>query len=369
MMQQVGTTLYSLNKDSTLQVWRVYVEGSTIVVEWGKEGGKFQYKKTVCKAKNVGRSNETTPEQQALFEANAKWKNQVRKGYRENKEELTLTPIISPMGAQDASEKPHFIKYPCHVSPKLDGVRCLLTVEGDGFVLNSRGNKTYPQHEHIIRELSILKSHINFDILDGELVVLGVPLQTITSWVKKVQEDSKKLEFHIFDVPDQTSNWLQRLEKLIEIKEAISRLGLKYLKVVDNNIANSQDEVVASIHEYVACGYEGTVIRNFKGLYEFNQKSNDLLKWKLFHTAEALVFDVEEDKNGEGVLWLKDKEGVTFKTKMKGTHKERLYSVQRGLIGKFVTFEYQAKTIDESYQFASALYVRSVNPETWEVEE
>ena len=52
----------------------------------------------------------------------------------------------------------------------------------------------------------------------------------------------------------------------------------------------------------MAEGYEGTVLRNFCGEYEYGQRSCNALKWKKFNTDEAKVIGAEEDKNGEGVL-------------------------------------------------------------------
>ena len=60
--------MYGVDKTLEVKEWSVWTEDDTVVVEWGKLDGKKQTKKTVCKAKNVGRSNETTPEQQAISE-------------------------------------------------------------------------------------------------------------------------------------------------------------------------------------------------------------------------------------------------------------------------------------------------------------
>jgi hypothetical protein len=53
-MKQIYNTIYAPNKDKSIQEWSVYVEGNTVIVEYGKWGGKLQSKKTVCEAKNKG---------------------------------------------------------------------------------------------------------------------------------------------------------------------------------------------------------------------------------------------------------------------------------------------------------------------------
>ena len=118
-MKQIYNTIYAANKDKSIQQWSVYVDGDIVIVKYGKWGGKLQTKKTACDSKNVGRSNETTPEQQAVLEAESKYRDQIRKGYVENVEDVQFnTDKSRVMLAQDASKKPHFVKYPCHIQPK-----------------------------------------------------------------------------------------------------------------------------------------------------------------------------------------------------------------------------------------------------------
>ena len=87
-MKQIYNTIYAPNKDMSIQEWSVFVDGDTVIVQYGKWGGKLQTKKTRCESKNVGRSNETTPEQQAVLEAESKYRDQIRKGYVENVEDV-----------------------------------------------------------------------------------------------------------------------------------------------------------------------------------------------------------------------------------------------------------------------------------------
>ena len=108
-------------------------------------------------------------------------------------------------------------------------------------------------------------------------------------------------------------------------------------------------------------GYEGLILRNLDGKYEYGQRSNDLLKWKLFCSDEALVCDVEIDKNEEGVLLCRMKDGTEFRCKMKGTHDERLYKEQLKLIGKHVTFTYQQLSVDGVPIFPVGIAVRELD--------
>ena len=357
-MKQIYNTIYAANKDKSVQQWSVYVDGNIVIVEYGKLNGKLQTKKTVCESKNVGRSNETTPEQQAALEAESKYRDQIRKGYVENVEDVQFnTDKSRVMLAQDASKKPHFVNYPCHIQPKLDGNRMLVTFDEDGKpVFNSRGAKVYPSHKHLAEQLKYLRDKTGFDSFDGELYVRGMPLQKIVSLVKKVQPDSAKLEYRIYDVPSDKV-WEERVKGLTKLA------GCPTLSIhtVLTEVCYDEQQAKESIHKYMEQGYEGLILRNLGGKYEYGQRSNDLLKWKLFCSDEALVYDAEIDKNKEAVLKCKLKNGIEFKCKMKGNHSERVYENQLKFVGKYITFNYQTLTVDGVPQFPVGVAVREVD--------
>ena len=433
-MKQIKTTLYALNKNGSHQKWHVYVDGNTIFVHFGQDGGATQVKKTVCTGKNVGRSNETTDEEQAVMEAISKWEKQARLGYKESKEELVTDFVMSPMLACDALKKPNAIKYPCFGQPKLDGLRCLVTFdENDNPIFNSRGNKEYAIKGKIVEQIKDIKEKTNFDMLDGEVYIHGLPLQKIGALVKKwrtyedieteIEKDyqgdikrrnkaikdgsstyknfaklevsvdilperdvhryggyeSADLQFHIFDVPsylgwdsckstDNTYHYYTleynrcRYSDLMNL-DLISD-PMSHIKVVMGNYYNTEDEVKAAIGFFMESGYEGIIVRNLDGVYEFGQRSNDLIKWKIFQTTEAFVNGYTIDKNNELLLECVLQSGVKFGVKMKGSHAYR--STCTHLVNKFITISFQAYTVDGAPQFAVGISERDVNPETWE---
>lgn len=406
-MQQVNKSLYALNKDGSYQQWDVWVDGEEVIVLFGKVDGKIQRKVTVCTPKNVGRANETTAEQQALLEAQSKWEKQYRLGYRESIEELETEEQMSPMLAHDALKRKKDISYPCYVQPKLDGLRCLVTFDESGEpVFNSRGNKTYPIQGKIIQQIKELRKETGFDVFDGEVYLHGLSLQKIVSLAKKwrnefdiqkeMEKDLKKakkndpnaiiahpyggyssddLEFHIFDIPSKkpwyvekdVDGWEEskcRFGSLCQADHIATEDDLSKLKFVFGFVAEDEESVKESIGHYMARGYEGAIIRNFKGLYEFGQRSSDLQKWKEFQETEVYVYDYEIDKNNEVLLHCRLKSGVLLKVKMRGTHQYRASCMS--LVGKFITIRFQAYTDEGVPQFASGLYEREVNPETWE---
>lgn len=428
-MQQVNSTLYALNKDKSFQEWKVFVIGAHVEVRFGKEMGKMQSKMTYCEPKNVGRSNETTGPQQALLEAQSKWEKQVRLGYRENKRDLLTEENFSPMLAHDAIKRSKSIVYPAYVQPKLDGVRALVTLDKNGIpVFNSRGNKTYPVQGALLRQVKELAEHSGFDKFDGELYIHGLSLQKIVALAKKwrtpeqieaeiekdYQSDLKRyqkaidngeenwkdhegevysvtvepvkdvdrysgyssldLEYHIFDIPvnsqspwyfsENTTHRLGDLESVAELVEY--DLKSSKIKIVHGEFVKDEASVKRFIGYYMEAGFEGVIIRNFKGKYEFGQRSSDLQKWKLFQDGEAKVLDSVEDKNGEGVLLCEEKDGTRFNCKMKGTHAERSQEKMLLLVGSFINFTFQSRTDDGVPQFPVGQSVRELDTLTWE---
>lgn len=351
-MKKIKETLYGEPKKGSAKQWEVFVEGDKVIVQWGRVGGKLQTKETICTPKNVGKTNETTPEQQAELEALAKWEKQyTNKLYRYTVEEATTVGELLPMLAIDGSKKPEKIKFPCDKMPKLDGVRCMVFLEEGEVKAISRQGKYYDLHQDLREELySILK--LGYDKLDGELYIHGEKLQHIVSAVRNTENPlHNKVEFHIFDIPS-NKTWEERSldMKTLQCKST-------FVKVVPFELVFSMEEALASVEEYISQGYEGTILRNLEGKYEFNHRSNDLIKLKTMLDSEAKVIGCREDKNGEGVLTC-EWQGVTFDVKMKGSHEERLFEKQKGLIGQWVNFKYQALTEDGLPQFPVALYIR-----------
>lgn len=348
--------LFALDKSGKVKHWTVEVVDDTIIVRHGKLGGKMQAKTTQVKGKNIGKLNETKPHEQALKEAESKYNKQLDKCYRPTVEEAKNVGEALPMLAHNYLQQGHRIVYPCDVSPKLDGLRCIAEVNGEVVTLNSRGGKTYPCPEHIRSELVMVSRKTNIIKFDGELYEHGKALQDIVSSAKKPNEGTKNLEYHIFDVPLAMTPWSDRKH----ILELVSRSARKNIVVVGNVLVNNEESARIFLTRYMNEGYEGLMLRNLRGVYEYNHRSPNLQKWKLMEDAEALVLDVEEDLNGEGVLicQMAHNPEKLFRCKMRGDHDYRLYSNQRNLISKWITYKYQALTNDGIPQFPVGLFER-----------
>ena len=78
-------TLYKRAVNGKINEWTVEVEGSCFrTISGYTDGIKTTSEWTCCEAKNVGKKNATTPEQQAKAEAEAMWTKRIELGSFDN---------------------------------------------------------------------------------------------------------------------------------------------------------------------------------------------------------------------------------------------------------------------------------------------
>lgn len=352
-------TLYGKDTKGNVKVWTVQALGSQVIVSHGRLDGKIQHKITNCVGKNIGKANETTPEQQAVLEATSKYNKQLDKLYRPTVEELTDVGEQLPMLAHDYTKVGHRMTYPCHVSPKLDGVRCLAYIAPNLVRFVSRGGKEYPVPSHLKDQLIRLYNAVHapmyaqapeYDevwVLDGELYIHGTPLQDIVSYVKKPSEKTADVKFYAFDVPSERP-WSERYGELLSFAKINDNTHIHFVECL---VADNEEYARQALEYYMNLGFEGIMLRNPSGPYLYNHRSSDLMKWKEFEDCEARVLDVREDKLNEGVLLCSLRDGTQFECKMRGKHEYRVYINMRKLIGKWITVRYQQLTKDGVPQF------------------
>lgn len=349
-------TLFGLNKNSGLKVWSIWTEDGNLYIEHGQLNGKLQLKSEVVPGKNIGRSNETTPKQQAEFEAKSRMKKQIDKGYRENPDELKDLDLL-PMLANDYLKQGHRIKYPCYASAKLDGVRCLAIYTEDGIVLKSRGGKLYDV-KHILSQLSTVMKQ--GDVWDGELYIHGKYLEEIVSAVKKPNAMTNDISFRIFDlVSDEVFE--DRITHLKYIEDILYENKIYSVDVLPYEYVKSEAEMKGWHKMYVAQGYEGIMLRNEQGLYESGKRSADLQKYKEFLDEEFEITAVLEDKNQNAVFQVYDKTACNHFTVTYGDFEQRKHQLlnPEKYIGKLLTVKYQTRYKDSKLpQFPCGVIIR-----------
>jgi DNA ligase-1 len=266
--------------------------------------------------------------------------------------------MTKPMLAHKYDDKRVDWSQPVYIQPKLDGVRCVITKDG----AFSRTGKQFKNINHIELSLSRFFDQHPDVILDGELYNhdLKDDFEKIISLVRKQKPtiddrvDAKNLtQFHCYDYFDgvQYDSYKTRMNNLVT--SDIYNYCIKYVpaKLVDSyNYARTLHK------EYLAAGYEGSIIR-LDGLYKHG-RSYDLMKFKDFSDTEATIIGYELGKGKRqgtlGKFIMLDDEGIQFGCPPgKGyTYKDLANMLLKvnDYIGQRATFTYFQRTKAGSYR-------------------
>lgn len=182
-------------------------------------------------------------------------------------------------------------RYPVLVSPKLDGIRCIVR---DG-VAYSRNLKPIP-NRYVQTCLASLNN------LDGELIVgepTGADVWNRSQSGVMSEDGCPDFTFHVFDyVPAHPAElFALRLNAAALWADVHANSAGVPVELVPHTIVHTPDELDALEAEYVAAGYEGVMLRDPAGPYKFGRstaREGYLLKLKRFDDAEAVVLDVVE---------------------------------------------------------------------------
>jgi len=318
-------TLYKLDSKGKIRSWEIQAIGgkghAVIITTAGLlDGAKTKTEVEVTAGKNIGRSNETTPLQQAVAEAQATWDSKIRSGYVEDvalvKQSVLGSGIPAPMLAQkyspDGSQKSSktlaqmkLLGQKIHVQPKFDGNRCLVKVNAEGVELYTRKGDRMLRVQHI--EAQIFKSYLSkIDdgatlILDGELYTNEFSFNTLNGLLKRENktpeqmDQLEKVNYHVYDAMVADLSYSQRYELL-------SKFESWNVKVVESReIFAYDDQIRFEMENFLSEGYEGLMIRRLDTPYE-NKRSWSLVKYKDFQDAEYKLLDIIEDARGGGIV-------------------------------------------------------------------
>ncbi len=308
-------TLYKNKK----RFWQINInKKNDITINYGQIGNKHQ--KTVISFKQERyRGTGLVKAAYVSRYAQSRFDKKIKEGYSEIFNNIDNLP--RPMLAQSYHKVSNHIPFPAYWQPKLDGVRCLAYKKNNKVILLSREGKEFSGLNHIRREL---KSFLHKgEVFDGELFNRDLGFQELVSLVKKDQENSYKVQYHIYDCIDKKKNFLQRM---IYIKDRFLCSYFKYIRTVYTGIVIDK-KYVERIHDNaVMDGYEGIMLRILPCYYKQDFRSRDLLKFKKFKDEEFEIIDAYENigrQAGQCTFVCKTKDGATFHCKPKGSVKQR----------------------------------------------
>lgn len=191
-------TLYKLDSKGVTRVWRAWTtlndDGSAVENnESGIEGGTLSgIPVTVLSGKNIGKSNETTPLQQANRRILSKLDKKLKEGYVENIAEFTQQGV---MAAHTWAVSKHRMSQIALHQPKLDGIRCKINKDPDGSIrLMSKQNNEFKQFLYETSWASYLSNELSIgEEIDGEMYIHGVEFSDIASLVMSYKRNQEEL--------------------------------------------------------------------------------------------------------------------------------------------------------------------------------
>ena len=312
------------------------------------------------KGKNIGRSNETTPEQQAHLEVVASAKRKIDSGYAGKDtptERLTL-----PMLAHSYWKRNHDIDWDkdVFVQPKLDGTRMIF----DGRRGWSRQGKLY-----LPEVIAHLQCNLPEGILlDGELMLPGDhSFQDSIRAIKKFRPGvTPKLVFHVYDIATQGAPFSVRTVSVAKLfwNDKWDLWGKDGFDLVETRRIKSESEI-HDLHEtYVKKGFEGIMIRHGDADYKIGNRSSSLLKLKHFIDDEFEITGVGEGSGKEkgcAIFTCKTADEKSFNVRPQGTIAQRQEYFNQGedLIGEMLTVRYQELTEDGIPRFPVGVEIRN----------
>lgn len=232
-----------------------------------------------------------------------------------------MTLSFKPMLSADASDVDlSTLKYPLLISPKLDGIRCIIW---DG-IAYSRNAK--PIRNHFVQKWAT--KHHN---LDGELIV-GSPTDPLC--LNKTQsgvmsfEGEPDFHFWMFDNVDR------------EHPQYHENFGCQWpgdprVKIVPHYMVYDHAALLAFEERFLAGGYEGVMLRGPNSPYKHGRstlREGYLMKLKRFTDGEAVVIRLEEGHVNTNELQ-RDELGRAKRS----THQENL--VPSGMVGTIIAMD------------------------------
>jgi ATP-dependent DNA ligase len=307
----------------------------------GSESKRTLSALTKVDRKNVGKSNETSEEEQAIKEAIAL--------YNKKLDAVLDEDNFLPMLAQPYNSKK--VTYPAYINPKYDGIRC--AVKPDKTFWTRKGKQIPP---NIVEHIAAALPETNY-ILDGELILpKEYTFQETVSAVKKYNSHTSLLGLYVYDVYT-TDTYENRYSYL----QSLDLQAPLYLCSTEE--VTSEEEFISKSLLLIEAGYEGSMYRSKSGLYKPNVRSADLLKYKIAEDAEFEIISVLEGKGKElgcAIFECKVNENDTVKVTPNATTFERkeMFDNKEKYIGKMYTIKFFGYTDKGNLRFPKGIAIR-----------
>jgi len=236
------------------------------------------------------------------------------------------------------------------VSEKLDGVRAYWN--GSNFI-SRQGN--------IIRAPHWFIEPLPITPLDGELWIGRGQFEKVSGIIRQqtINEDNwKNIKYMIFDLPGSPAIFDLRLQQLEII---IKKINAEHIRLIKQIKVSSAESLSKKLEEIVAKNAEGLMLHSGTSFYK-NQRNNDLLKFKKYADAEAIVIQHYPGKGKftgmMGAILVEMPDKKRFKIGTGFSNDERKNPPP---INSVITYKYFGLTSKGTPRFASFMRMRNTH--------
>ncbi|MEP1447651.1 MAG: DNA ligase [Paraglaciecola sp.] len=239
------------------------------------------------------------------------------------------------------------------ISEKLDGIRA----RWNGSALVTRNN-------NVIHSPTWFTKDFPSQVIDGELWLARDSFEKTASIVLRdaPTDDWKNIKFMLFDLPEHSGTFTQRLTALYAVADTIASPNVK---VIPQFKLDTHQQLTDKLDFLVANGAEGLMLHHQKAYYE-DGRSNSLLKLKKHQDAEATVIAHLPGKGKYqgllGSMLVELDSGIQFKI---GSGFSDIQRQNPPPVDSVITFKYYGLTAKGIPRFASFLRVKpAMNPQS-----
>ena len=338
--------LYYKAANGGLRFWKIWQDNGFLLMEYGVIGGTSIEESEPIPHGLGGRTQQEQLDSRMKSRINKK----LDKGYVYSLEKARTGNPRNQLGFKKAAkciafngkDGNVFYKGMTGIQMKLNGHHASVVNVDGKLTMYSNGGKVIDTMAHILDGLSVPVGRT----IEGELYRHGLPLQTISSHVRRLQPDSKLIKFHIYDIDEQI-NYLDRY----------TILNLLFSK--DKNVEVLQTTFVAG-HFNLEPILKGAIDEKYEGLifrlegfgHEDGKRGKGLIKVKPRHFEnfrvddEFLVINIVPSKDGFARLVCQTENGKEFKVLVHGTHnyKALVLKEKEKYIGRHIRAEFECYT-------------------------
>jgi DNA ligase-1 len=207
------------------------------------------------------------------------------------------------MKAESVDDASQF-RYPCYVSEKLDGWRCLIV---DGTMYTSGGKEFKPPVQERFK-LIVDSAHAAGLVLDGELYIegntdFGLLSSTLSASIETMAE--RGLKFHCFDAitydewhgrtsQEPFEKRYERYRQFQIVADYARDTGRDIFVAIEQVLCKDEADADSYYADIKAKDGEGVIMRVPYGKYEPNRRSKDIVKRKVWNDCSARIVAIHQ---------------------------------------------------------------------------